>query len=414
MRRSAHSRPDTIRAGRHTRRDLTSRDREGAVPAGHHTSRALWKAAALLLPLVGLAQPLGQRNPGEWLKDFIGSEAAGRRLRVNSHGPVTVQAGVSSNVVYTVRVTVHARTEAEAKQVLARYSVRSHREGDTTVINVPGGPVVSNVTVRTPRLDFASVTTSDGAVEVTGVDGQVTVDTGAGELKVDRIAGDCKLNTGGGDVQAGVIGGALRCNNGAGKITVGVVGGEAILETVGGDILATEIRGPVRAQTGGGGIHIGRAGAGVNAGTAGGPIVVDHAGGLVFARNMAGPVQVGAAGGVQCESGAGGVRLTNIAGPMRVSTSLGNIMAALLGGKLADSFLATGNGDITVMIPSNVGVNIHAENDLADTMRRITSEFPSVAIRRQGRALVADGKVNGGGPLLQISATLGTIHINKQ
>jgi hypothetical protein len=123
---------------------------------------------------------------------------------------------------------------------------------------------------------------------------------------------------------------------------------------------------------------------------------------------------VGAAGGVQCESGAGGVRLTNIAGPMRVSTSLGNIMAALLGGKLADSFLATGNGDITVMIPSNVGVNIHAENELADTMRRIVSEFPSVPVRRQGRALVAEGKVNGGGPLLQISATLGTIHINKQ
>jgi DUF4097 and DUF4098 domain-containing protein YvlB len=143
--------------------------------------------------------------------------------------------------------------------------------------------------------------------------------------------------------------------------------------------------------------------------------VVDHAGGIVTAKNMAGPVQVGSAGGVQCESGSGGIRLTNIAGPMRVSTSLGNIMASMLSGKLtADSFLATANGDITVLIPSNVGVNIRAQNDMADTMRRIFTEYPAVTVRRQGRLLVAEGKVNGGGPLLQISATVGTIFIRKQ
>jgi hypothetical protein len=186
------------------------------------------------------------------------------------------------------------------------------------------------------------------------------------------------------------------------------------METVGGDIFATEIKGPARAETGGGGVHIIRAGAGVITSTVGGPIVVDHAGGIVTARNMAGPVQVGAAGGVHCESGSGGIRVSNIAGPMRVSTSLGNIIATLFGGKLADSFLATGNGDITVMIPSNVGVNIRAQNDLADTLRRIQSEYPVITVRRQGRQLVAEGKVNGGGPLLQISATVGTIFIKKQ
>jgi len=93
---------------------------------------------------------------------------------------------------------------------------------------------------------------------------------------------------------------------------------------------------------------------------------------------MAGPVQVGAALGVQCESGSGGIRVTNISGAMRVSTSLGSIIASLLGGTLGDSYLATGNGDITVLIPSNVGVNIRAQNDMADTMRRISSDFPGV------------------------------------
>ena len=55
-----------------------------------------------------------------------------------------------------------------------------------------------------------------------------------------------------------------------------------------------------------------------------------------------------------------------------------------------------------------------AQNEMADTMRRIVSEFPGIQPRRQGRQLFAEGPANGGGPLLQISATAGTIFIKKQ
>jgi hypothetical protein len=89
-------------------------------------------------------------------------------------------------------------------------------------------------------------------------------------------------------------------------------------------------------------------------------------------------------------------------------------MAILLGSRLADSFLATANGDITVLIPSNVGVNIQAQNKMADTLRRIVSDFPAIQARRQGNLVVAEGAVNGGGALLQISGTGGTIFIRKQ
>jgi DUF4097 and DUF4098 domain-containing protein YvlB len=337
-----------------------------------------------------------------------------RRVRINAHGPVTLQAGTSPNITYTVHVSVHARTEAEARQVMQRYMVQATYLGDTLVITAPGGPVVSTVIVKAPRLDSAEIRTSDGAVEATGVEGGLVVETGAGELNIDRIHGECKLYTGGGDVRVGTVGAGLRCTSQAGKINVGTVKGEAVLKTVGGDITATEIKGAANAETGAGGIHIIRCGAGVTASTVGGPIIVDHAGGIVIARNLAGPVQVGSATGVQCESGSGGIRVTNITGPMRVQTSLGNILAALVGPKLADSFLATANGDISVTIPSNVGVNIHAQNELADSMRRIVTDFNSVTVRRQGRQLVADGQVNGGGPLLQLSATVGTIFIRKQ
>ena len=80
----------------------------------------------------------------------------------------------------------------------------------------------------------------------------------------------------------------------------------------------------------------------------------------------------------------------------------------------SDSYLATGSGDITVSIPSNVSVTILAENGMADTPRRIVSEFPQVPVRRMGTRLVAQGAVNGGGPVLRISAVFGTIFIRRQ
>ena len=372
-------------------------------------------AVLLLLPLAASSQQSGIVRQGDrFVRDFNGSMPATRRLRINAHGPVTVQAGAANRISYTVHLSVRARTEAEARVVMQRYSVRVAPQGEWAVLTAPGGPVISTVTVKAPRLDHVVVSTSDGAVDASGIEGSLEVDTGAGELTADRIGGDCKLVTGGGDIRVGTVGGGLRCSSGAGKISVGTVRGSAELETVGGDVSAVDVGGTVRAETGAGGIHIVKAGGAVSAGTGGGQIVVDSANGVVTARNMAGPVKVGAAWGVQCESGSGGINVSNIAGGMRVSTSLGNIMASLLAGKLADSFLATGNGDITVYIPSNVGVNIRAQNDLADSTRRIAVEFPGVRVRRQGRLIVAEGPVNGGGPLLQISATVGTIFIRRQ
>ena len=75
--------------------------------------------------------------------------------------------------------------------------------------------------------------------------------------------------------------------------------------------------------------------------------------------------------------------------------------------------VGVGNGDITVMIPSNVGVTISAENQLADSIRRILSDFREIQPRLRGMRLEAEGPVNGGGPLLQISASSGTIFLKR-
>jgi DUF4097 and DUF4098 domain-containing protein YvlB len=371
---------------------------------------ALFSALAVLafLPFAGAQKGLTCKN-GKCEKVIYGSAPAGSRLRVNAHGPVTLEGGASPNLQYTVTVSISARSEIEARRWLQQYAVRVVAQGSTTVFTAPGGPVTTAISLKTPRMSAVEISTSNGAVEASGVDGPLEVDSAAGPLTVDSVRGNCKLVTGGGDVRVGEIGGSLHCSTGAGHITVKTVRGEAVLETNGGDIAAGQTGGSVHATTLGGGVHIGTAGGTVTATSGGGEIIVEKANGIVTVRNMAGPVQVWSSAGVRCDSGSGGIHVSNISGPMRVSTSMGSILANLLGSRLSDSYLATGNGDITVVIPSNVGVRIQAQNNL-----RIVSEFRELSIRRQGARVIAEGPLNGGGPLLEISGMGGTIFLKRQ
>ena len=369
----------------------------------------------VFVPSVLLAQRTLSREGDQWVETLTGTAPAAARLRVNCHGPVHLEGGAASEIAYSIKLSVRARNEAAARRLLGRVAVRTMRSGDWSVVTTEGGPVTGILTLQAPRLEAAVISTVEGGVEANGIDGALTADSGAGELKCDRVRGDCRLMTGGGDILVGEAGARLRAATGGGRIAVKSVRGEAALETAGGDVEVGDAGATVRAETAGGSIRVTRAGGSVTASTGGGPIVIGQAGGIVITRNMAGPVQVGAAPGVRSESGTGGVQLSNIAGPIRVSTAIGNIMASLMAGSpVSDSFLATGNGDITVLIPSNLRLTIRAENDLADSIRRIVSDFPGIPVRMMGTQVVAEGPVNGGGPLLRISGTGGTIFIKRQ
>jgi hypothetical protein len=367
-----------------------------------------------VLVAAGFGQTPLEREPGGWARVYSATLTAAPKLRVVGHGPVTVDASASRSLEYTVRVSVAARGEAEARRILDVAPVRVSTQGDWVVLVAPGGPVIAQVKVKAPRLAALDIATTDGAVAVTGVDGAVVVDTRAGAITADRMRGTSTLVSGGGEIRVGTVDGSLECTTAAGRIEVKLARRDAILNTYGGDIEVDQVDGALRADTAGGGIHVRKAGGAVAATSGGGQIVVDQAKGTVTARNLAGPVAVGGAAGIHCESGSGGIRLARIVGPMRVSTSMGSILADLAGARLVDSFLATASGDITVVIPSNLGVNIRAVNAMADTLRRIVSDYPALPPRRMGNRVVAEGALNGGGPLLEISDTGGTIFIKRQ
>ena len=363
-------------------------------------------------------EPALTRDGKCWVEVLKGSEpiAASAHLRITSRGAVTLNGVPGQELTYSLKIRVKAANINEARQLVKRFNVRIAKQANLVYLVVQRGEGAAELDVKAPRsAPETTIATTEGALAFYDLDGAVHAETAGGAVTADHIGGNLVVRTAGGDITLGTLGGNANCSTAGGKITASLVRGDATLQTGGGDIAAQEIKGLVHASTMAGSIRISNAGSAVIASTGGGPIDVGQAHGLVTARNSGGPVKVGSAEGVRCENAGGGVNLDNISGGVRVSTAVGSIIASLLAGKtMSDSFLSTGGGDITVIIPSNLGVTIRAQNELAGSIRRIVSDFPGIRVRVEGGQVVAEGPVNGGGPILRISGTGGTIFIKRQ
>lgn len=377
--------------------------------------------------VLGFAQETQIQHKGaDWSQVFRGLvpvHPSGRVL-VTTTGNVRVQ-GTSDlgRVGYVMTMRVRASSLPEAQRVMAQFVVRSRTQGDTLVLEalVPKSHVQgADLEVSVPvSLRQAVVRSLGGNVTSRDIQGDVRVETAAGQIELDRIGAGAVLRTGGGDIRLGKIGGGVRCASGGGNIAIGSAGQESWFDTAGGDITIQEAGGNLHATTAGGNVRVQRCGGSVFAHTGGGIIEVLQAAGIVVAENSGGAIQVSTAQGVRCESAAGAIRLRNIgSGALRANTAIGSIMAELISGsRMEDSMLSTNAGDITVFFPSNIPVTVQATNETAGG-QRIVSDFPEIRIRSVGLLgtvpVSAEGMLNGGGPLLRIVASGGTIYLRRQ
>ena len=71
-------------------------------------------------PGAGQQGPRLTRENGKWVQVIYGNVPPASRLRINTNGPVNIEAGVSREFIYTVKVSVAARTAAPDATDLGR------------------------------------------------------------------------------------------------------------------------------------------------------------------------------------------------------------------------------------------------------------------------------------------------------
>jgi hypothetical protein len=343
-------------------------------------------------------------------------------IHVVSPGKVTARGESRQGASYEIKRRVKAAGFAQAWKLLSAPPLRVIERAGTTQLTIfPGaaGQPLPELDLRLPssmRHSFFEV--QDGSVNAFDLDSGVSVESRSGAVVLDHIRAGVSVKTGGGEIRLGSVVGRIRCYSGGGGIVVERAGSDSVLETAGGEIWVREAAGPLLLTTGGGNIQVLRAGSSVNAHSSGGLVDVNQARGVVRATTDAGAIQVGAAPGVECRSLSGAIRLYSVSGALRASTRMGSIIANLTAGRVENSYLDTASGDITVLMPSNLSITVQAASEAAGRMGRIFSEFPEIRIRSGAWWTLlpqhAEGAINGGGPLLKLSAAGGVIQLRRQ
>jgi DUF4097 and DUF4098 domain-containing protein YvlB len=386
----------------------------------------------LLLPAVMsalLVQDVSQttNNGNDWThtRSGVAGPTVTRALQITTRGRLIVRGTNSDQITYKLVERVKARSLAGAHQLFGSTTMTNKVVNGVTMLAIQLGAhssVATELTIEVPRR-MASVflDVRSGDIEASELDGNLRADTMAGQIRCDKIRGSFEGKTGGGEIHLGKIGGAIRCANSAGSIIIDNAGSSANCQTAGGEIQIGEAFGELVLSTEGGNIQVDRAGSNLEAHTGEGVIEIGQCKGMVYADTRGGSIQVGSARGVRCQSGAGQVRVKTASGPMQIQTALGSILAELLAGsRLEDSSLVAGTGDITVLIPSNLALSVLARNDsganprivsdFSELRRSIAPSKPAVVFQN---AMVYQGSINGGGPLLKLNTAGGIIYVRK-
>lgn len=194
--------------------------------------------------------------------------------------------------------------------------------------------------------------------------------------------------SGSGDERIQGVSGPADASSGSGSLQLANIGGETHARSGSGDIEVTSIHGSVRATTGSGSIHA--------TGVAGGFIGSSGSGDVRVEQTAAGSVEIG--------TGSGTVELKGANGAVRVQTGSGSIVAE--GQPTGDWTLRTGSGDVDVQFPASAGYELSAHSGSGNI--HTAAELTTTGTINP-RTL--HGKVHGGGSMVEVSTSSGSINI---
>jgi DUF4097 and DUF4098 domain-containing protein YvlB len=377
---------------------------------------------ALFAPLALAQETRIAREGGAWGQEVTGSLAAVKNLRVKvDMGSVVVRGGQQQGINYVIHTRSFTSSEQDARRQFESYKITAYVRGDTAWIvgdwqGKHPHKFAGDFTINVPReMGWIKLETEGGNVDAVGISGRVDATSGGGSMHLDDIGGGVNVETGGGSIDVGTISGDIGLHTGGGSIEVHHANGKIVAETGGGSVEIQSGSQSATIETGGGSIEVKQCSGKVKVSTGGGSIDLGDLGGPAEIDTGGGSIHLTSAKGhVSAQTGGGGIELFGVPSA-RAETGAGGIIVKLVntGAERSDSVLETSAGDITVYIASDVAISVRANVDMGNG-HRITSDFPDLHITSEGdqwgpKTLTAEGKLNGGGPVLKVRTSTGDI-----
>lgn len=183
------------------------------------------------------------------------------------------------------------------------------------------------------------------------------------------------------------------------------------LNTSSGGISVADLDGNVRAKDSAGRLRFGKIKGTVWGHTSAGSIKLTSSDSTVDVKTSSGSIKIGdVAGDVQAQTSSGSIRLEGVGGNVNAKTSSGSIRVALTGQPREACNLHTSAGSITVTLRPDIAIDVDAQTSAG----RVSTEFAVASvIRGKVPKNRLKGGINGGGPLLKLRTSAGSIRLQK-
>jgi len=348
------------------------------------------------------------RSGNEWIQEVRGTMPAAKIVKVKSTaGAIRVEGAQQSNITYMIREHVRAGSEESARREISRLHF-SAGSGEVAWLRADcegSNHGYIDFEIQAPAQTAAvKLETEGGAVTAKNISGRIEAETGGGNIQLDQVGGLIAVSSGGGDIEIGKAGNDVKAETGGGNIHIDSASGRIVAKSGGGNLRIGSGK-IMNLETGGGWIQVGQCRGWIKAGTGGGNIELN---------DIQGPAEI--------ETGGGSIKVGPIVGGIRAETGSGPIVATFARGGTAftDSRLETSVGDITVYVPGDLPVTIRANVEAARGQGIRSEGFPDGVIKITHsdelgpREAYAEGSLNGGGPLLHVHTSTGSILIKRR
>jgi hypothetical protein len=273
----------------------------------------------------------------------------GGTLKVETAGGnVSVEPGAGDTVKVVAREKIRAGSDAEADALLKDLTLTIEQQGNDVTAIAKYERRMGSWFGSWPPVQVDFIVTVPGRYST-------DLKTSGGNITVGDLAGRMQARTSGGNVKLGNIDGTVDAGTSGGNVDLGSCSGDTKLRTSGGNVRAEKI--------------VGKA----DLGTSGGDIVVK------LVENV-----------------------------LSAHTSGGDVAAGIGGALKGDCSLGTSGGDVKVTVDKAAAFQLDASTS-------------GGSVRADGLTITLDGggagrshlsgKVNGGGPLLKLRTSGGSIHI---
>jgi DUF4097 and DUF4098 domain-containing protein YvlB len=292
-----------------------------------------------------------------------------RTLTVTGPVDMDVQTGSGSITVHAGgagKVEIHARIRANGWHLEGDVEQRVHDIEQNPPIEQDGNTIRIGHTDDRERFHNISI-----SYEITTpAETKLHSSSGSGDVHVDGVNGPTEANSGSGSVRLNNIGGETQAHSGSGDIEMDSIKGNAVAKTGSGSVHAMGIAGAFTGSSGSGDIR--------------------------FEQTSPGDVDV--------SSGSGSIEIKGAKGAVKAQTGSGNITAQ--GDPTGEWKLRTGSGSVDVEFPEQAAYELVAHTSSGSIHTNHEMTVQGTISPRELR-----GKVHGGGPVVDLSTSSGSIEI---